>query len=463
VRRAVALGLVAALAHGCASLGSRGASAPAARDVAALPAPAAALERLVFVTIHGLGPELYLAPDAAMPTLASLARAGVAAEAMTPVFPSTIYAAHASLATGVEPAHHGVGGDRRVTLRGVGSGLLDQVSDLRAPTLFEAVAQGGGAVAALDWPSTGGAPIADLAPDLVLPAGASWADALAQRGAGRVAELAQRAGGADPAAAEPGAARDAALVTMACALVVADPPPRLVALRLSRTATELAAHAVGTAAARGAFAAADLDLARLVRCLDDAGLLATTGIAVAGDFAPAGAHTELRPNVALVEAGLVVADAGGVQRWDAIARANGGSAFVYAADADAAVLAREALERFANETGASRVVSAKEMVSRGADAEAWFGLEADPGFVFGDAARGPRGGTATVASAALGNEGAPRAAAGFVAWGPGLRAGLRIPSMRQTDVAPTLARWLGVGLAEVQGRALVGLFGAGGS
>lgn len=463
MKRAIALGLVAALAHGCASLGSRSASAPAASDAADLPAPTATLARLVLVTIHGLTPDLYLAPDPVMPTLAELARAGVAAEAMTPVFPATVYATHATLVTGVEPSHHGVGGDHRMTPRGVSGAFLDRVDDVRAPSLFGAVATLGGGVAALDWPSTGGAAIADLAPDLVLPTGASWADALAQRGAGRVPELAQRSGGGDPAAAEPSAARDAALVTMACGLFVADPPTRLVALRLSGTAASLAAHAAGGDAARSAFAAADLDLARLVRCLGDAGLLATTGIAVAGDFGLAGAHTELRPNVALVDAGLVVADGQGVQRWDAIARANGGSAFVYAADEDSAVLAREALERFANETGASRVVSAKEMVSRGADAEAWFGLEADPGFVFGDAPQSPRGGTATVASAALGNESAPRAAAGFVAWGPGLRPGLRIPSMRQTDVAPTLARWLGVGLADVQGRSLVGLFGAGGS
>jgi hypothetical protein len=45
---------------------------------------------------------------------------------------------------------------------------------------------------------------------------------------------------------------------------------------------------------------------------------------------------------------------------------------------------------------------------------------------------------------------------GFVAWGRGLRRQVRIPRMRQTDVAPTAARLLGVELGEVSGRPLLG-------
>jgi hypothetical protein len=462
VRRAAAVATACALALGCAQLGARRGAAPVP-ETAALPAPAATAERYVLVTIHGLSSDLYLARDPAMPTLAALARAGAAAEAMAPVFPATVYSAHATLATGVEPAHHGIGGDHRITARGVSPAFLDQATDLRAPTVFTAVAGAGARVAALDWPSTGGAAIADLAPDLALDPGASWVEALGRLGAGRAAALAERAGGADAATAQPGAARDAALVTMACGLLVGEDAPRLLALRLSRTAAALAQNTAGSDAATAAFASADADVARLVRCLGDAGLLATTALVVAGDFGIAPVHTELRPDVALADAGLLVPAAGGVQRWDAITRANGGSAFVYASSEENAMLARSALDAFANETGASRVVSAKEMVARGGDPEAWFGLEAEPGFAFGDAAAGGAMGPAPVASASLGGATETRAATGFVAWGPVLRAGVRIPQMQQTDVAPTLAYWMGFALEGVQGRALVGLFQAGGA
>ena len=100
------------------------------------------------------------------------------------------------------------------------------------------------------------------------------------------------------------------------------------------------------------------------------------------------------------------------------------------------------------------------MLERGADPEAWFGLEAEPGFAFSDASEGPLLGPAAVASAGGYAPDSPRMATGFVAWGPGLRGGLRVPRMNQTDVAPTLALWLGVPFGPVEGRTMVGWFGS---
>jgi hypothetical protein len=454
--------IAAALAAACAGHGAPRAvpDAPAL----SLPAPAPGRpERLVVITVHGLAPERYFAePSPPMPTLAALARAGAAAESVVPAFPASAYPAHATLLTGVGAADHGIGGDRRVTQSGVGPGFLDQATDLRAATFWQAAARQGVRVAALDWPSTGGAEIADLAPDLDLATGASWLEALGRLGAGRAAEMAGRAGGAAPENAVPGASRDAALVTMACALLVGESPPGLVLVRLSQTHTTLDGAAPGSLAARAAFASVDAEIGRLARCLDDAGLLATSGLVIAGDHGVAAAHTAIRPNVALAEVGLLVPEATGSTRsWDAIVRSNGGSAFVYAGDAAAALLARRALEDLANETGAFRVLSAQEMLDRSADPEAWFGLEAEPGFVFEDAAGGGRMVPASSASAGGYGPLEPRIATGLVLWGPRVRAGIRAPLLRQIDVAPTLAAWIGLDFATARGRAVVGLFTGG--
>jgi hypothetical protein len=439
--------------------GGRGASAPAS---IALPTPAAVERpaRVLLVTIAGLTPDRYLAASeaSAMPVLAALARGGVAAETMRPAFPAASYPAHAALVTGVSAAKHGIAAERRLGKQGTGAARLDQASDLGAASLWQAVAQQGGSVASLDWPTTGGAAIADLAPDLLLPAGANWQSAVATSGRGRAAEFATRAGGGDPGAAVPGAVRDATLVTMACGLLLADPAPNLVLMRLSQTRVALDSAGPDSEAAAAAFAATDAEVGRLVRCLDDAGLLDGTGIAIAGDQGVMPVHTEIRANAALAEAGLLVPTDNGVRSWDAIARSNGGSAFVYATSDDLALLARRALVAAANGTGAFRVVSASDMVELGADPEAWFGLEAEPGYVFADAAGGPLLATATVASAGGFATADPHMATGFVAWGPGLRRGLRVPSLRQTDVAPTLARWLGVAFGPVEGRQMVGWF-----
>jgi hypothetical protein len=444
----LALPLLASLAAlACAAGAAR--EAPVAASVALPPPAAGAPERLALVTIHGLAPDDYLARGAVprMPTLAALALSGVAAEAVAPVFPASAYPAHATLVTGVTPARHGIGAEQRLARgQGITGERVDHADDVGATALWEVVAAQGRGVAALDWPSTGGAPIADLAPDLVLAPGESWVEAVARTGAGRAAELARRAGGADARTAAPGPERDAVLVTMACALLVGDAAPGLTLLRLSQPAG----------------AQADAELARLVRCLDDAGLLATTALAVAGDHGLAPVHTEIRPNVALADAGLLVPASGGaVQSWDAIARSSGGSAFVYASDDDAALLARRALEALANESGLFRVLSAQEMVARGADPEAWFGLEAAVGYVFGNAAAGEAIVPSSQTSAGGYGAGEPRMTTGFVAWGPALRAGLRVPAMRQIDVAPTLAYWLGARLDDARGSAMIGLFRGG--
>jgi hypothetical protein len=46
--------------------------------------------------------------------------------------------------------------------------------------------------------------------------------------------------------------------------------------------------------------------------------------------------------------------------------------------------------------------------------------------------------------------------AGFVAWGRGVRSGIRVPRMRQSDVAPTVASLLGLDLGDTDGRVLIG-------
>ena len=53
------------------------------------------------------------------------------------------------------------------------------------------------------------------------------------------------------------------------------------------------------------------------------------------------------------------------------------------------MLARSALVREAAKLGAFRVVAADELLRDGADPDAWFGLEAEPGFDFDDTAQFP--------------------------------------------------------------------------
>jgi hypothetical protein len=437
----------AALAVLACTLPARDARTPAA----ALPALADAAGRpahVLLVTIAGLAPERYLAGDA-MPALAALAEQGVAAERVAPVPGAGAYPAHASLVTGASPAQHAIVADQLLGPRGVRRAQPSHASQLRSVTLWQRVAEGGGGVASFDWPTTTGAEISTLLPDVVPQReGEAWSALAAGAATPWVAE---RIAGAPADAERPGAARDALLVDLACAALAQ--APRLLLLRLRGPEAALLAHGPAAPEASAAFGAVDAQLVRLLRCAEAAGLLAQTALVVAGDRALAPVHTAILPNVALQGAGLVT----GQGSWKAYARSNGASAYVYADEARHALAARKRLEAFARETAAFRVVSAEVMIELGADPEAWFALQAEPGFAFDNAYAGPPLAPASVRAAAGALLPESEAATGFVAWGRGFRSRVRVPEMSQLDVAPTLATLLDVRLDTAAGRPQIGL------
>jgi predicted AlkP superfamily pyrophosphatase or phosphodiesterase len=352
------------------------------------------------------------------------------------VLPASPYPAHATLVTGELPARHGVAADRLLGEHGVRRTLYWHASHLKVPTLWQRALEAQMRVAAFDWPSTVGASIELLVPDVApVRRGETWL--------GGRSDL-------DPAG------RDALLTRLACESVGSATPPKLLLLRLSQTAASLARFGPAAPEARAAFGGADADLERLLDCLRSAGRLASSAVAVVGDGGMLPVHTRVNPNVVLARERLLGDSAQDKLRWRAIVRSNGGSAFVYANRESDAVAARRILEEAAQETRAFRVVPARELLSLGSDPEAWFGLEASAGFVFGSDASGPMLEPATLRGASGYLPGQRETWPGFVAWGRGVRRRVRVPRMRQSDVAPTLARLLGIPLQTVDGRALVG-------
>jgi predicted AlkP superfamily pyrophosphatase or phosphodiesterase len=394
-----------------------------------------------------------------MPILAELARAGVAAEFVESVVPAATYPVHTSLVTGRPANDHGVPADRMLGDRGVRRARYWHASYVQGATLWQSAIDARIGVAALDWPATLGAAIPLLLPDLVpVRRGERWIDLLAGTATPWLLELARSRPETLAASGRPGASRDALLVDMACEVVAAQPPPGLILLRLSQTEPVLRAQGPYSEQAGESFARVDAELGRLLGCLEEAGSLASAAIVVVGDRALLPVHTAVRPNAALARVGLLGLEASGaVESWSAVVRSNGGSAFVYAREDHSAVDARDLLEAEAERTGAFRIVGADEMIRRQADSEAWFGLEARPGFAFEDSARGPLLRPAATRSAGGYLEPHPDRGPGFVLYGRGVRRNLRIPEIDQLDIAPTLAELRGLELHGARGRAFVGL------
>ncbi len=460
-RSVVGLALLAGLATLVGCTGPRGSRAP---TTLTLPQPTGGRpELLALISVAGLDAARYRGDAPAMPTLAALARDGAMADAVENVAPAAAYPAHATLVTGKRPAAHGIVADRRLGDHGVRRARYSHASLLRAPTLWQAAADARREVAALGWPTTVGAAIPMLLPETDgAGLGETWVDRLRGAATPQLLDLARAAGGASAAASEPGPARDAALVSVACRLAAAPNPPGLLLLHLEQTRAPIAADGPEAPATRASFASADAEIARLLGCLASAGRLASSAVVVVGDHGSIPVHTTVAPNVVLAAAGLLTPDSKSpnLLAWAALVRSNGGSAFVYAEREDDALLARRALDVEATRTGAFRVVPAAEMLAYGGDPAAWFGLEATPGYVFSDAARGRRLSPAAVRAAGGYLPDRPEMDVGFVAWGRGVRRGVRVPRMGLVDVAPTVAAILGFRLPEADGHVLVGLIEA---
>ena len=200
-------GVLAAAALACVGPGG---APPPQIEIPALAGPAARPGHVVLVSLAGLGSDRYRGDAAqapSMPTLAALAKAGVAADAVEGVTPASVYPAHATLVTGEFPAGHGITADRLLGPQGVRSLHFSHATRLRAPTLWQRATEAGHPVAALAWPTTVGAEIAMRLPDLEpVRGGDTWLGVLADAASPELLALARASGGEAPAANAPGPA-----------------------------------------------------------------------------------------------------------------------------------------------------------------------------------------------------------------------------------------------------------------
>ena len=485
--RRIGIGLCALFLLSCTTPSLRD-QATVVQSSRMMPAPGGGPpRRVVLISVAGLEADAFLnawghvASDGdvvRMPELARLARDGAVAPRVAPPTPGAIYPSHATLATGRLPRKHGVVADRVLDESGKRSLPFWDNRLLEGSALWDAAI--GRGVLSLLWPTTNGARIELLVPDGDPPDPATgWLEFIKGRASpmlgGFLEEIAEQAlgergdeveGGRDPRTWPTAVEKDAAMIELACRVVASERDPGLWLIRLHQTARFARAAGAWSAEVDAAFGRVDAGLGRLLGCLEAAGQLEDTALFVTGDVAFQPVHTRVDPNVALVAAGLVGRDprsSTGVRSWLALSRSNGRSAYVYARDAENALLARDLLEREAEETRAFDVVAAAELATAGADPQAWFGLAARPGFVIGNGLSLPPVRPAEV----RGSEGAfpflepSTSRVALVAWGRGIRMRVHIPELELVDVAPTIASLLGLRLDDdLDGEPVIGLLRA---
>ncbi len=414
--------------------------------------------RVIVVSIDGMMPETYLDPDRlglAVPTLRSLAARGARARAVESVFPSVTYPAHTTLVTGAPPRVHGITANRPLDpLQKNHDGWRWYAEDIAVPTLWSAVEAQGGTAALVTWPVTVGARVAFNVPEIWRAGTPDDQKLLRSLSTPGLLDRVARAAPELWTHLVPPDVRDAAQFAIARYLVTEERPDLLL-VHVWETDDAQHAHGPRSPEARRAFEHVDALLGELIRTLERTPDGSRTTLVVLSDHGFAPVDREIRLHALFRERGLVELDpAGRAVAAKVASTENGGTAYVHVLDPAAEADVRAALESLG--PAIARIYSREEIAAAGGDPDATFAVGAAPGHSFTDTVAGP----AVAERPGRGHHGFPPAdpamAASFLAIGPGI--GPRdLGSIRMIDIAPTIARWLGVTLSGATGTPIAGL------
>lgn len=420
------------------------------------------IRHVIIVSVDGLMPATYVSPDAyglKVPTLRDMVKNGAWSSGVRAVFPTITYPAHTSIATGTNPGTHGIVSNVAWDPLGKNNrGYRWYAEDIRVSTLWDAARLNGLRTGLIWWPVTVGA-----RGDVVVPemwrAGSEddikLVRALSTPGildnvAKRFPDF--RAGFTPPPV------KDESLTDIAVHLVETL-QPHLLMIHLPRVDSEQHIHGPFSGPASAAVENADRQIARLISAAEQVGIWNETVLLVVSDHGFTTISQSVRPGLLLAQKGLVqLGPRNRVIDWKAVVAPNGGHAYVYLKDAKDSETGKTLLEIFlplAGKPGSGirQVYTQKEIFQKGGDPSAYLALEGAEGFEFVAGYAGAHI-SPTMRAATHGYDPErPEMQASFLACGPAIAPG-KIPGVRQIDIAPTVANWLGLKMTKTEGASL---------
>jgi predicted AlkP superfamily pyrophosphatase or phosphodiesterase len=405
--------------------------------------------RVLLISIDGLMPSSYTQPaPPSAPTLRRLAAEGAAADGVIGVTPTVTYPSHTTMITGVVPAVHGVVDNRMLDPENRSAGAWYWYArQIRVPTLIGAARASGLRTAAINWPVTIGSDAQYLVPEFERsrhPEARYLLDAISTPDLLASTEITR--GMPLPWPLDDEGRAD---ITRH---VLRTYQPHLTMVHL--LAVDGAQHDHGPGSPEGVRSVerADAQVARILGTIDEAGLRRGTVVAVVSDHGFLAYDRVLHPNVVLKQEGLLTVNGrGAITDWQAYFHSSGGSGYIFLRNPkDAALRQRVSavLDRLKAkpEAGVETIWDASALARAGAHPDAAFGIDVRNGWYTGSGhdvlvtrTEGTRGGHGY----------APERRelhASLVLNGPGIGRG-KLGIVRMTQIAPTLARLLGIALA----------------
>jgi predicted AlkP superfamily pyrophosphatase or phosphodiesterase len=433
------------------------------------PAKAAEKDRhVIVVCLDGLAAYLVNDPKAPLPTIRKLAREGsIAQDGMKVSNPSVTWPNHTTLVTGVRPEKHGVLANGVLVRGPIGSPTRvdpkrDQSDLVRIPTLVDLAHAEGLRTGEINWPCTRGSKsLDDSFPDVPDPLEHSTPRLRAE-----LVKLGLLTDESDASFRTQSSVGRDLVWTEAARHVIRERKPNLLLVHLLNV--DGTHHSLGpqTPAGYTANAYADMCLARIVEAVDDAGIRDQTTLIVVSDHGFTSTPKALRPNVVLRDNGLLKAEAGKISEARVHVVPEGGIGLVYCTNPGEAEADRQRVkELFSGQEGVADVVLPDRFSELGLPHPREYSqapdavLVAKDGYAVSASVEGDTFVTTnTEAKTALGSHGfvseSKKMNALCVLSGRGIRQGVKLEHVENIDIAPTIAKLLGLDKFSADGKPL---------
>jgi predicted AlkP superfamily pyrophosphatase or phosphodiesterase len=425
---------------------------------------------VVLISIDGFHPDMYLDSTWPTPNLRQLMKFGTYADHMLSVFPAYTYPSHTSMLTGALPARSKITYNQPAGSKGEWNW---EAKYIKSPAIWQALKAKGLTTAAVMWPGTVGGDITYNISEIWDIHSPEDRITATRRDAtpGLVEEIERNATGKlDSTNMRDGdLSLDENTGRMAAHIYKTYKPAFLF---LHFAEVDGFEHEQGRDgdSVRLAVEANDRAIGDILESIKKSGLKDSTTVIVVGDHGFSTIHTVFRPNIL-------------IQGIPAKFIAAGGSAFLYLKDSAVSAMTRQQVIRAVKDSLGTlpadkrkqfRFVDRPELDRLGADSNAIMALAAVPGLVFSGSvtpAKPVNAGPGTAIQPSLrfglftpvsgGHHGydpnIPDRYTGFIAAGAGIRKGAKIRELCVTDIAPLVAKLLGIDFPCPDGKLVPGI------
>lgn len=419
---------------------------------------------VVVMSLDGIPAYLWRQPDLAVPNIRKLLAEGSTADAMTEVSPANTWCSHTSMITGRSPRAHGVLylGELRLPGPNLPPKVYqwaDKEAYVRVPTLYDVAFDAGLTTAEADWVAITNAPKVTWAfPEIPNVNGKVEQEMMK---AGVITE--EEIGWMQHRPGRKSLVWHDEMWTKAACFMFKEHQPNLLLHHVLSIDWNHHYYGVGTEASFSAIAYADRLVGDIVQTVEDSGLRDQTTFIIVSDHGFKKVTRYINLNVALKLEGLARAEGPNLVECAAAVMSLGGVGCVYVTDPNRkAELLPKLRKMFGEVEGIVQVLDGKEGPQFGMpspEEDPRMGdliLFADEGYLFNNSAEGEDVVTPVVNYSSthgyLASD--PDMDGIFIASGAGIQKGVKLPRISSLDLAPTIARLLGVTMPEPEGRVI---------